>query len=148
MAAFPERIGGNVLEITAFTGDEVIAGAEADDPVNELVDVVAAQGASMSDFAIASAAVRDRDPFIGLLAASITGVPAADVVPDLTRLILETDEDVVQSQELVAGREVTRVGPGSGLTGDDAVYVLTSDEIAWYIVADRADLEEVLSVLP
>ena len=58
MAAFPVQLAEVRLEVTAFSGDEVIAGAHAGDAVNELIDVAAAHGVTISDFAIASAAVR------------------------------------------------------------------------------------------
>ena len=148
-AAFPEQLGGWHLEVTSFSGDEIIAGAAEGDEVLELIDVVAAHGATMADFAIASGAIREQDEhFIGLLAASISGVPAADVQSDLTRLILELDEEVELTPDVIAGREVTRVGSGSGLTGEAVVYVLASDQIAWFIVAEPEDLEAIVSVLP
>jgi len=146
-AAFPATLAGRPLDITSFSGDEVIAGVDADDPVLELVELTAAHGSRISDFSIASASVRDRDPFIGLLAATIDGVPAIDVIDDLTRLILETDQHVESTREIIAGLEVTRVGPGSGLTGAAVVYVLPVGDIAWYVVAEPGDLEEILSAL-
>ena len=148
MAAFPVQLAEVRLEVTAFSGDEVIAGAHAGDAVNELIDVAAAHGVTISDFAIASAALRDRDPFIGLLAATFEGVPAADVLDDLTRLILEIDDGVELTPEIVAGRDAIRVGPGSGLTGEAVVYAIPSGEIAWFVVAEPVDLEAVVKVLP
>lgn len=147
-AAFPEQLVGQPLETVSFSGDEVIAGAGEDDSVLELVDVVDASGASISDFAIASGAIEGGEIFVGLLAATVDGVPATEVVDDLTRLILELDENAVLSDEIIGGRSVTRVSSGSGLTGDGVVHVFTSGEIAWYVVAESQALEEVLDLLP
>ena len=147
-AAFPTQLLGEPLEVRTFSGDEVIAGAEEGDAVLALVDIAAVQGVAITDFDIASSSIRRDGLFVGLLAASFSGVPAADVVGDLTRLILELDGEVELTPEVIAGREVTRVGPGSGLTGESVVYVLTSGDVAWYIVATDDDLEQIVAALP
>jgi hypothetical protein len=148
VAAFPVELLGVPLEVTAFDGDEIIAGADEGDAVLELLDVAAAHGVEMSDFSIASTSIRDDGPFVGVLAASFAGVPATDVEADLSRLILELDDGAELTSDVIAGRDVTRVGPGSGLTGESPVYVLVSDEIAWYVVATDEDLEQIVAALP
>jgi len=145
---FPTELLGEPLEVLLFTGDELIAGVEAGAEVLGLVDVVAAQGASITDLTIASSSLRNDGPFVGLLAARLAGVPAVDVEADLSRLILGLDDFVELTPEVVAGREVTRVGPGSGLTGDSVVHVLASDDIVWYVVASDDVLEEIIATLP
>jgi hypothetical protein len=147
-ATFPANLLGAELQVTAFDGIAVTAAAAPDDPVNELTEVAARHGASIEDFAIASAAVRDREPFVGLLAATIEGVPATDVIDDLTRLILETDDSVETTKVKVAGRDALRVESGSGLVGDDIVHVFPAGETVWYVVADPAELEAIVAELP
>ena len=148
VAAFPAELLGVPLEVSAFDGNAIIAGADEGDAVLELIDVAAAHGVGIGDFSIASASIRSDGPFVGLLAAGFAGVAATDVEQDLSRLILELDDDVDVTQEVIAGRDVTRVGPGSGLTGESPVYVLVSDEIAWYVVATDDDLQQIVAALP
>ena len=147
-AIIPTELAGVELERLSYSGDDLAAGADEDDPIAELTALAEANGATISDLFVASGSSSDDGVFVGVLAATISGVPAARFADELTPLILELGPDVTMTNEVIAEREVIRVGPGSGLTGEAPVFVFEQGEVVWYVVADHDLLEQVIGAMP
>jgi hypothetical protein len=82
------------------------------------------------------------------VAVTIPGVPAADVQEVLSRLIFGASDDVISTQEVIAGREVTRYEMTVEGGPAQIAYGLPSGEVAWFLVTDEGSLEEVIAALP
>jgi hypothetical protein len=144
----PTQLMGLELETLSYSGDDIVAGADEDDPIGALAALAESNGATISDLFVASGTAKEGEVFVGVLAATIAGVAAADFAAELTPLMLELGPDVVLTNEVIAGLEVTRVGPGSGLTGEAPVYVIEVGEVVWYVVAEDELLKEIIGSLP
>jgi hypothetical protein len=83
---------------------------------------------------------------VGLLAATIAGVPAADVSDDLTRILLQLEEGAETEQATIGGREVTTVAPGGPRTAP--LHILVSGDVIWFVAAEGDVLESVVAGLP
>jgi peptidyl-prolyl cis-trans isomerase B (cyclophilin B) len=146
---YPATIAGAALEPGSFSADQVLAGVPPDDPITGLAGLAEARGKATSDLTIASASTGQGDGFVGVLAARLDGIPAAEFEAELTPLILQAGPDVGIEALEVADRAVRRVAPGTGLAGPSPVYVLVSDEVVWYVLAPEGDLlDEVIAALP
>ena len=147
-SAIPTNVAGLELTTVSFSGADVAAGADDDDPIAGLELVVADVGMTMEDLLLASGTADDGERFMGILAARLGGVPAADFAARLTPLLLETTSDTPLVELAVGDHTVTQVGPGTGLTGDALVYIVERGDTAWYIVTDEGSLEDTLAALP
>lgn len=147
-AAIPAEIAGLAITTVAFDGDDIVADASPDDPISELVELAVARGVTISELAIASGSGGDETRFVGILGARLGQLPASEWASALTPVILELGEGVDLRVDVIAGRDVVRVGPGSGLTGERPVVVVESGDTVWYVVTDDTLLEEVIGSLP
>ncbi len=146
--AIPDVIAGLALETLSYDGVDIIEGADADDPVAELQEMAAAAGVGVDELLLASGTAQSEERFVGVLAARLGGVDAAEFAPALTPLLLETTDATPFVRLTIGDLDVTQVGPGTGLTGEALVYVAEIGDTAWYVVTDAELLEEVLETLP
>ena len=74
---------------------------------------------------------------------------SAAVIQDaLSRLIFGVSDDVISTQQVIAGREVTRYEMTVEGGPVQTAYGLPSGEVAWFLVTDEGSLEEVIAALP
>ena len=147
-STIPTSVAGLTLETVSFSGDDIARSAGSDDPVSELEAIAAGAGVSMDELLLASGTADDGDRFVGILAARLGGVSAAEFASALTLLLLETSDGTPFVTVTVGDEEVTQVGPGTGLTGDALVYVVERGDTAWYIVTDLELLPDALAAIP
>jgi hypothetical protein len=147
-AAIPTTVAGLTLETVSFSGDDIVGSAGSDDPISELEVIAADAGVTIGELLLASGTADDGEDFLGILAARLGGVPAADFASALTPLLLETNDGTPFVTFTLGNDEVTQVGPGTGLTGDAFVYVVERGDTAWYIVAAVTMLPDALAALP
>ena len=147
-AAIPTSVAGLELETVSFSGEDIVSQADDGVPVAELEAIAAGAGVGIDDLLLASGTADDGDRVIGILAARLGGVPAAEFTGALTPLLLETNEGTPFVTVTVGDDEVTQVGPGTGLTGDALVYVVERGDTAWYVVTDLELLPETLDAIP
>jgi peptidyl-prolyl cis-trans isomerase B (cyclophilin B) len=147
-AKLPESVAGiDLLDRAAF--DSTVVLSEADPAlIAELEAVANERGTDLEGLSIARASGASEEAFAAVVAVTIPGTPAADVQEVLSRLIFGVSDDVISTQEVIAGREVTRYE----MTVEDGpaqiAYGLPSDEVAWFLVTDEGSLEEVIAALP
>jgi cyclophilin family peptidyl-prolyl cis-trans isomerase len=146
-ARFPTAACGRPFAPSFVSGADIVAGAAEDDPITGLGPLAESVGATLADLRVASAGSGQGATLVGLLAATIPGVPAEQVEAELTRLLLRTDGDAPISDEVVAGRTV-RLVSRSGLTGDIPITVLASSETVWYVVAGGDIRDSIVAALP
>jgi hypothetical protein len=147
-AKLPESVADIALtDRAAFDSSAVIPQA---DPavVSELEALAAGYGTDLEQLSIARASGAAGDAFAAVVAVTIPDVPAADTQEVLARLIFGVGEEMTATTETVAGREVVRYdftvegGPAQ------LAYGVASGDVAWFLVADEASLEEVVAALP
>ena len=147
-ALLPETVAGiDLTDRAAFDSSVVIPQA---DPtvVAELEALAIDRGTDLEELAIARATGAAGDAFAAVVAVTIPDVPAADTQEALARLIFGVGEEMTATTETVAGREVVRYdftvegGPAQ------LAYGVASGDVAWFLVADEASLEEVVTALP
>ena len=100
----------------------------------------------MSDLSVVTAETGQGAGMVALLAATIAGVPAADVADDLTRILVQLEEGAETEQATIGGREVTTIAPGGPRTAP--LHVLASGEVLWLVAAEGDVLESVVAGLP
>jgi cyclophilin family peptidyl-prolyl cis-trans isomerase len=145
-AVVPVAVCGRPMTQSTFAGDDIIANAAEDDPIREIADVAEAQGATVSDLSVVSAQTGEGAGKVALLAATIAGVPAADVADDLTRILMQLEEGAATERALIGGREVTTIAPGGPRTLP--VHVLASGDVLWFVSSEGDVLESLLAGLP
>ena len=145
-SVFPVAVCGRPLTQKAFSGDDIMANAAEDDPIREIADLAVAHGASVSDLSVVTAETGQGAGMVALLAATIAGVPAADVAEDLTRILVQLEEGAETEQATIGGREVTTIAPGGPRTAP--LHVLASGDVLWLVAAEGDVLESVVAGLP
>jgi peptidyl-prolyl cis-trans isomerase B (cyclophilin B) len=147
-AKVPESAAGiDLLDRAAF--DSTVVLPEADPAlIAELEAVASEHGTDLEGLSIARASGASGEAFASVVAVTIPGVPAADVQEVLSRLIFGVSDDVISTQEVIAGREVTRYEMTVEGGPAQIAYGLPSGEAAWFLVTDEGSLEEVIAALP
>ena len=147
-AKLPESAAGiDLLDRAAF--DSAVVLPEADPAlIAELEAVASERGTDLEGLSIARASGASGEAFASVVAVTIPGVPAADVQEVLSRLIFGVSDDVISTQEVIAGREVTRYEMTVEGGPAQIAYGLPSGEVAWFLVTDEGSLEEVIAALP
>jgi hypothetical protein len=116
--------------------------------IAELEAVASERGTDLEGLSIARASGASEEAFAALVAVTIPGVPAADVQDALSRLIFGVSDDIVSTEEVISGRDVTRYEMTVEGGPAQIAYGLPSDEVAWFLVADEGNVEEVIAALP
>ena len=144
--AMPAAVCGRPLSVQTLSGDEIIANAPEGDPIHALADIAEANGGTVSDLTVATAQTGEGPGMVGLLSATLAGVPASDIAEDLTRILLQLEEGAEVEPGVVGGRDVMVVPEGGPRTGP--LHVLASGEVLWFVVAEGDVLESVVAALP
>jgi peptidyl-prolyl cis-trans isomerase B (cyclophilin B) len=148
-AMLPVEIAGLPLQSTAFTSDEILPGSGEDAAVLELTSISEANDASIAELAIATAGSDDGSgTFVTVLAGSIPGVPADLVAEPMRQLIIGDTEGAEISDMVIAGRDVKQVQDTQDAGPENTIYVIESDDVVWFVVADPDSLEEAIAALP
>jgi len=143
-AKVPAEIAGVALsELGTFTSDQIISQAPPE-VLARLEEALEASGRDLERLSIVQAGVPEGEAPLAILATSIEGVPAVDVLAPLASLVMGVAIDAPFTVESIAGREVRRYEQAPG----QAAYVLASDDVAWFFIADEASLEDVVNSLP
>jgi cyclophilin family peptidyl-prolyl cis-trans isomerase len=147
-ARIPAAVGGLPLDPRSFSGSEVVAGSAPDDPIQGLTTVLESLGLDLDDLSLASASAGDGETFAGVIAVAIDGVAAADFEAQVSPALLGYGDGVEVTEQEVAGRQVKRIGPGTGLLGDMVAWVVTGSDVVWYVVTGSDALrDEVIGAL-
>ncbi len=147
-AKLPESVADIALtDRAAFDSSVVIPQA---DPavVSELEALAAGYGTDLEQLSIARASGAAGDAFAAVVAVTIPDVPAADTQEVLARLIFGVGDEMTATTETVAGREVVRYDLTVEGGPAQVAYGVASGDVAWFLVADEASLEEVVAALP
>ncbi len=138
----PATAAGFDLQTMTYTMEQV--GAQFDPAlVADLQAIAEAHGADAQQFAVAQSAGSDGTDFVSIAAASIPGVPGAEVQSAIMSLLLPGTDTSVATEETIDGRTVQRVQ----LDGATA-WIFSSDEVVWFVVTTLEDPTEVVAALP
>ncbi|HKZ92899.1 MAG TPA: peptidylprolyl isomerase [Candidatus Limnocylindrales bacterium] len=143
LARLPAQVAGiELIERAAFSSDQISPGAPAQ-VLAALAAAAQAHGTDLERLSLARAAGGDGDTFANIVAGSIAGVPADEVLMPLASLVLGMGDPAV-TDETIAGRAVKRLELSPG----QFAYAVPSRDVVWFLVADEASLEEIVSSLP
>ncbi len=147
-AQLPAEVAGiELVDRASFSSDQ-IAQQVPPESLADLAAVADANGTDLERFSIARAAGGGGETFATVLAASIEGVPGADVLEPMASFILGLVEESTITDEQIAGRDVKRIALAPESNPDQVAYAVTSGDIVWFLIADEGSLEGVVSSLP
>jgi peptidyl-prolyl cis-trans isomerase B (cyclophilin B) len=143
-ARMPGQIAGiELVDKAAFTSDQILAQAPAEQ-VAALTAAAEAHGTDLARLAIASAGTSASDAFAALVAGTVPGIPAEEILLPMAGLVLGLGGEPAFREQTVAGKTLLRFDLDSGQTA----YALPRGEIVWVVLADEGSLEEIVGSLP
>jgi cyclophilin family peptidyl-prolyl cis-trans isomerase len=144
LATVPAEVAGIALEGRGSFSSDVIRQQAPPAILAELETLAQAHGADLGGLSIAQARGENGEAFANVLAVSIGGVPAAEALEPLARLVLGADESLAVTDQTIAGRAAKRLEPTPGFVA----YAVPRGEVVWFLVVDEGSLEEVVAALP
>lgn len=152
-ALMPTTVGGQPLESQTFSGQDLAAQIDPEDPDDQaefqtLVDALAAQGRTLDDLSAGFAYYSSEDSSGGLTAVRVRGLDIDAFVDDLLPLLVTGLDDPQRTPGQVAGRDVTIVTDGPDGPDASRQYVYPKGEILWVVVAEEPALTELFDQLP
>lgn len=137
---FPAELGGQPLKVVLQMSGEEWVESMPDEVRSQVLEMLAAQGATPADLGIASASLEDG----GLSAIRVLGGSAAEFAVPLLAIAAD-DPEMTSREATIDGKEVLVVSAPSQ-SQDLTVY--PSGEIAWLLMMDEALVTEALGRLP
>lgn len=150
---FPATLGGQPLEVQAFSGSEWLARV---DPATEdgarvterTQALVAAAGGSIDDLMVATA-LHEPSPgnHAAITAVRVAGASAADLVMPAIGLLLGDIADPALRLRQIGGKDVLRV-TDAAVTGTYPRTVYAVADTVWVVEAEGEPLAEIVAALP
>ena len=140
-ALFPDSIAGEPLDVQSMTGDQLFVQSDDQEVVQQLEELLAAQGLALSDVSIGFGSAASLQGSI--TAARFPGADATAFVDVIIRSI-GGGETVEQSSMQVAGKDVIQVTPAGGSTQ----YLYTQGDVIWAVAAEEPALTTIFEALP
>jgi hypothetical protein len=164
-ALFPDAVGDAPMEVEVFSGSDILAGADTEDPeaqamIADLQALLSAHGKTFDDVSIAEGYFETEDAAVGdVIATRVAGTDITDFEDELIAYWLPY-EDPQRTPMTIAGREVTAVTDGPPATGSPdpsadpfalplpPSYVYAAGDVLFIVSADEPELSQLLELLP
>jgi hypothetical protein len=146
---FPAEIGGNPLEVTVVSGDELASQLAAQDPARAgaLRAAVEAQGRTLADLTFGFASILNPGSSMAVFALQIAGgsaAPLLEIAPTVFTMFAEPTAELVS----IAGRDVLALTDLADPTADPR-YLLALDDVLWIVdTSDETLRDEAIGKLP
>jgi hypothetical protein len=161
---FPQAVGDYPMEVEVFSGSDILAGADADDPeaqamISDLQALLSAHGKTFDDVSIAEGYFDAEDAVGDVIATRVAGTDITDFEDELIAYWLPF-EDPQRTPTTIAGREVTAVTDGPLTGGSPAPsadpfalplppsYVYAAGDVLFIVSADEPQLSQLFALLP
>lgn len=151
--AFPDEIGGEPLPVQSASGPSVLT-FFGTTPESEISAFLATMGKGIDDLSAAYAFNLIANPTnamdikgIGILAVRVKGVPATDLLPRVSQLVITDKPGAVVGQTNMSGKTVTTIGLPDA-DPDDIEYLYAYGDAVFEIGGSAELVAEVLSKLP
>jgi cyclophilin family peptidyl-prolyl cis-trans isomerase len=145
-ALVPSEVLGYPIEQNVFTAEDIAVAVP--DSTSEFEAIATENDADAGLLAVVQAGSATESGFISLAAGSMEGVPAEAIASALTSLLFGVGDEAVLGEEVIADRDVTRIGlsPEAGL--GEVAYRVVSGDAVWFVVTTEDDVDGAIAALP